>query len=273
MTSFIPLIPARGAGGAGIRAKSLRSNGPVEEEDLMNDPLPKSPECEVAEQPYAVQHPHLTTGIGEQIRPMLVSVPLLTLLFGILFPLILGVIAKPLFPHQAKGSLVTRAGFVVGSDLIGQQFASARYFHSRPSAAGDGYDATQSGGTNLGPANPKLLNGTKPDSAGGKSFAGVGELAQRYRQTNGLKMDAVIPVDALTRSGSGLDPHISPANALLQVPRVAQERNLSEQTVRQLVMEHTQGRQFGFLGEPRVAVLPLNVALDQRAPRSAPPSR
>jgi K+-transporting ATPase ATPase C chain len=142
--------------------------------------------------------------------------------------------------------------------------------------AGDGYDATASGGTNLGPANPKLRDGVKEDAAvtgKSKSFTGVRELAELYRRSNGLPPDSAVPIDAVTRSGSGLDPHISPANAALQVPRVARERKLKEEEVRHLVAEHTQGRQFGFLGEPRVAVLRLNLALDQFAPRFSVISR
>jgi K+-transporting ATPase ATPase C chain len=179
-------------------------------------------------------------------------------------------LAFPLFSHQAEGSLVTRDGAVVGAELIGQNFSGPGYFHSRPSAAGDGYDATASGGTNLGPANPKLRDGGKAGPAvtgKSKSFAGVRELAELYRQSNSLAPDSVVPIDAVTRSGSGLDPHISPANAALQVSRVARERKLNEEEVRYLVAEYTQGRQFGFLGEPRVAVLALNLALDQLAPR------
>jgi K+-transporting ATPase ATPase C chain len=191
----------------------------------------------------------VVAGLREQLRPLLVSVLLLTLLTGVAFPLVLAGFAGLLFPHQAGGSLVERGGVVVGSQLIGQSFSGSGYFHPRPSAAGDGYDATASGGTNLGPANPKLLDGVR-------------ELAQAYRRTNELPPDAAVPIDAVTRSGSGLDPHISPANAALQVPRVARARRLSEDYVRRLVRKHTQGRQFGFLGEPRVNVLTLNLALD-----------
>jgi K+-transporting ATPase ATPase C chain len=197
---------------------------------------------------------------------------LLTLLTGVVFPLVLAALAVPLFFHQAEGSLMTRNGEVVGSELIGQGFSGPAYFHPRPSAAGDGYDATASGGTNLGSANPKLREGAPSDPAGAeksKPFAGVRELVEAYRRTNSVPPDVAVPIDAVTRSGSGLDPHISPANAALQVPRVARERRLSEEVVRQLVAEYTQGAQLGFLGEPRVAVLPLNLALDRLAPRSS----
>jgi K+-transporting ATPase ATPase C chain len=212
----------------------------------------------------------LVSGLREQIRPAVPGILLLTLLTGIAFPLALAGLAFPLFSHQARGSLVTRDGAVVGAELIGQNFSGPGYFHPRPSAAGDGYDATASGGTNLGPANPKLRDGEKgdPDATGkSKSFTGVRELAEVYRRSNGLSPGSAVPIDAVTRSASGLDPHISPANAVLQVPRVALERKLNEEEVRRLVDEHTQGRQFGFLGEPRVAVLPLNLALDQLALR------
>jgi len=236
----------------------------------MNDRLPSSREGD------NLEPSNLLNGLCKQIRPALLSIVVLTLLTGIAFPLAVAVLAFPLFTRQAEGGLITRDGVVVGAQLIGQQFSSPEYFHPRPSAAGDGYDATASGGTNLGPANPKLRDGVPGDSAStgsSKPFAGVRELAEAYRRTNGLPALAAVPIDAVTRSGSGLDPHISPANAALQVPRVARQRKLSEEAVRRLVAEHTQGRQCGFLGEPRVAVLPLNLALDQLAPRLPSRSR
>jgi K+-transporting ATPase ATPase C chain len=213
--------------------------------------------------------PTLLAQLGEHLRPALLSVLLLTLLTGVVFPLALAVPARVAFRSHADGSLISRDGVVVGSELIGQNFSGPAYFRPRPSAAGDGYDATQSGGTNLGPANPKLRDGARGDSAtpgAEQPFAGVRELAEEYRRRNGLPRDAVIPIDAVTRSGSGLDPHISPANAALQVARVARERGVGEEVVRRLVAEHTHGRQFGFLGEPRVDVLALNLALDRAAP-------
>jgi K+-transporting ATPase ATPase C chain len=203
------------------------------------------------------------------LGPALRSVLLLTLFSGVIFPLALGVLAWPLFPRQAGGSLLARDdGVVIGSELIGQDFDGPGYFHPRPSAAGKGYDGASSGGTNLGPANPKLRDGAKDDPATpdvDESFAGVRELAEAYRRTNGLRPDAVVPIDAVTRSASGLDPHISPADAALQVARVARARHLSDETVRRLVAEHTRGRSLGVLGEPAVAVLPLNLALDRAA--------
>ena len=139
-----------------------------------------------------------------------------------------------------------RGGVVIGSELIGQEFSRPEYFQSRPSAAGKGYDGTSSGGTNLGPNNPKLKNG-------GAEFAGIPQLAEEYRKRNGLAPDAPIPIDAVTRSASGLDPDITVANAALQIPRVARARGVSEEAVRRLLADHTNGRQFGFLGNPRVA--------------------
>ncbi|HVO91767.1 MAG TPA: K(+)-transporting ATPase subunit C, partial [Terriglobales bacterium] len=203
--------------------------------------------------------------LRDQLRPALLSVLLLTLLTGALFPLMLFVLARPVFPTQATGSLITRDGVVIGSELIGQNFTSPAYFHPRPSAAGAGYDAAASGGTNLGPTNPKLKDGGADDpktADADESFAGIRQLTEEYRKQNGLAPEVAIPIDAVTRSGSGIDPHISPANAALQIPRVARSRSLSINVVRSLVARHTQGRQFGILGEPRVAVLPLNLELD-----------
>jgi K+-transporting ATPase ATPase C chain len=187
----------------------------------------------------------------------------LTLLTGSAFPLLLAAIGWPLFPRQASGSLVTRGGVVIGSELIGQEFSRPEYFQSRPSAAGNGYDGTSSGGTNLGPNNPKLRDG----AAG---FAGIPQLAEEYRKRNGLTPDAPIPIDAVTRSASGLDPDITPANAALQIPRVARARGVSEEAVYRLLANHTKGPQLGFLGNARVPVLELNLALDQSLSQGVP---
>lgn len=192
--------------------------------------------------------------LGEQIRPAILSVLVLALLTGCAFPLLVAIIGRASFPSHADGSLVTRGGVVVGSELIGQEFSRAEYFQSRPSAAGKGYDGTASGGTNLGPNNPKLTNSIR-------------QLAEEYRRRNGLARDAWIPIDAVTRSGSGLDPDISPANAALQIPRVARARGVSEEAVRRLVANHTRGPQLGFLGNARVKVLDLNLALDESLKR------
>jgi potassium-transporting ATPase KdpC subunit len=201
--------------------------------------------------------------LKEQLRPAILSVVVLTLLTGCVFPLLLTAIGRPLFPRQAGGSLITRGGVVIGSELIGQEFSRPEYFQTRPSAAGKGYDGTSSGGTNLGPNNPKLKNG----AAG---FAGMRQLAEDYRKRNGLAPDAEIPIDAVTRSASGLDPDISPGNAALQIPRVASARGVNEEVVRRLVAAHTRGPQFGFLGNARVPVLELNLALDQSLSRAGP---
>jgi K+-transporting ATPase ATPase C chain len=191
--------------------------------------------------------------LGEHVRVAVVSVISLTLVTGCIFPLVLFAVGRLLYPGQAAGSLVTRNGVVIGSGLIGQNFVRPEYFHPRPSAAGTGYDAASSGGTNLGPSNSKLIDGVR-------------QLAEDYRRSNGLPKNADVPIDAVTRSGSGLDPHISPRNAALQVPRVARARHVSEDVVRGLLAEHTEGRQLGFMGQPRVSVFELNLALDRVAP-------
>lgn len=203
-----------------------------------------------------------------------ITLVLLLIVSGI-YPLVVWGLSQVAFKHQANGSLLTNAqGQIIGSELLAQGFARPEYFHPRPSAAGSGYDPTQSSGTNLGPTSDKLINGVhKKDLAPGKpdpaDFDGVVDLAKQYRKDNGLADSTPVPVDAVTRSGSGLDPHISPANADLQVARIAKARSVSEDTVRGLVKQNTQGRSLGFLGEPVVNVLTLNVALDKAAPAPA----
>lgn len=192
-------------------------------------------------------------GLLQHLRTAVLMTVVLTLLLGIAYPLAMTGISQVLFPSQANGSLLHDGqGNVIGSAILAQNFTQPQYFHPRPSAAGnDGYDATSSGGSNLGPTNQKLIDTVK-------------DRAAAYRAENGLAEDVPVPVDAVTASASGLDPDISPANALLQVGRVARARGLSEDQVRALVEQYTQGRTFGVLGEPRVNALELNLALDAR---------
>jgi len=173
-----------------------------------------------------------------------------TLLLGIVYPLAVTGFAQLLFPKQANGQLIVKDGKNVGSSIIGQGFSGAAYFHSRPSAAGNGYDAANTNGSQLGPTNQKLIGRVK------------GDVATAQADNPGTP----VPVDLVTASASGIDPHITPAAAEFQLPRVARERGISPDQLRALVLKHTEGRQFGFLGEARVNVLELNLELDERYP-------
>jgi len=186
--------------------------------------------------------------LRKQLRPAIMMTLVLCVITGFIYPGVVTGIAQLVFPRQANGSLVTVNGRVVGSELIGQAFTRPEYFHSRPSAAGTGYDATASSGTNKGPTDRKLadtLVGPRVDSL---ISAGAPK--------------GSVPTDAVTASASGLDPHISPANAYMQVARVARARGVDSAAVRRVLDAHVEGRQFGFFGEPRVNVLMLNIALD-----------
>ena len=197
--------------------------------------------------------------LGRQLRSAVLLFIVLSVITGGIYPLVVTGIAQVGFPRQANGSLIVdKAGNVIGSSLIGQNFDAPEYFHPRPSSAGaNGYDSSASSGSNLGPTNKKLLDGIKSN-------------VDSYRQDNGLSADALIPVDAVTGSGSGLDSDISPDNAALQVARVAKARGATEDQIRQVVSQATTGRTLGILGEPRVNVLQLNLALDSAFPKKAP---
>ncbi len=190
----------------------------------------------------------MKTFLKELWTSIIATVVLCVVVSGV-YPVLIWGIGQVLFPHQANGSLVERNGQIVGSELLAQGFSGAKYFHPRPSAAGTGYDPLNSGGSNLGPTSQKLMDGIKANVA-------------QYRQENGLSAETAVPADAVTASGSGLDPHISFQNAQLQIPRVAKERDLTEEVVRAQVTKATDKPLLGLGGDPGVNVLSLNLALD-----------
>ncbi|HWE84490.1 MAG TPA: potassium-transporting ATPase subunit KdpC [Terracidiphilus sp.] len=197
--------------------------------------------------------PHVATAAAVKIRHSVWGTSirytiLVTVLCGLAYPLFVTGVAQLLFPHRASGSLILKDGQVIGSELLAQSFTSDKYFHPRPSAAGNGYDATSSGGSNLAQSNAKLVQRIQGD-------------IDKLSKENGGKP---VPIDMVTTSGSGLDPDITPDTAYFQAPLVARARGWSEDRMRQLIAQHITGRQFGFLGEPRVNVLELNLDLDQQ---------
>jgi potassium-transporting ATPase KdpC subunit len=187
-----------------------------------------------------------------ELRVAVVATLSLAVVLCGVYPLVVWMISQGLFPHEADGSMIQRGGTLVGSELIAQNFSSPRYFHPRPSAAGEaGFDAGSSSGSNLGPLSKKLADA-------------VSERVAAYRTENGLSLDIPVPADAVTTSGSGLDPHISLQNAFLQAPRVAKARGIAREALETIVRANAEGRDLGIFGEPRVNVLKLNLALDKK---------
>ena len=223
-------------------------------------------------------NPGKNPSLWDEIITSLLATIVLGLIVSGVYPLMVWGLGQGLFHHRANGSLIVAADgkTVLGSELLGQNFSGKQYFNPRPSAAGAaGYDPTASGGTNLGPTSDKLVNGQHKKDAAGQAvndpsnYDGIKDLVAAYRAANGLKETDPVPADAVTRSGSGLDPHISVANARLQLSRVARERGRSADEISRLVDKYTEGRDLGLLGEPRVNTLMLNLALDGRLPSAA----
>jgi len=219
--------------------------------ELRVSPGPGAPADTFVPRPGARETSIVNHFISE-LRVAVVATIALAIVVSGVYPLVVWAIAQGLFPFEAGGSLILRNGKIVGSELIAQNFSSPKYFHPRPSAAGEaGYDAGASSGSNLGPLSKKLLDAVK-------------ERVDAYRAENGLPPDARVPADAVTASSSGLDPHISLQNALLQASRVAPARGIGNEEVKKIVREHTEGRDLGVFGEPRINVLKLNLALDRK---------
>lgn len=207
--------------------------------------------------------------VRRELRPLLSITILLLLITTVAYPLAVTGIAQVAFNRQANGSFVEVNGEPVGSSLVGQIFTGEQYFQGRPSAAGAGYDAANSSGSNLGPTSSKFIEGIEDDPATAdvdESFAGIAQRVDAFRDLNGVDGSTDLPSDSVTASGSGLDPHISPATARLQVARVAAARGASESEIRDLLDDHTESAFLGFIGQDRVNVLKLNIALDKEFP-------
>ncbi len=202
----------------------------------------------------------------DELRPLAAVTAALVVITALLYPLAVTAVGQAVFNRQANGSLLTLGGKSVGSSVIGQSFSGAQYFHGRPSSAGDGYDAAKSSGSNLGPTSDKLINGVHDPANPEGDFDGLKDRVAAFRLENGLSSDVQTPADAVTASASGLDPHVSPATARLQIARVARARGAQEADIRALVDKYTEGPGLGFIGQSRVNVLKLNIALDKSFP-------
>ena len=207
--------------------------------------------------------------IASEIRPLLAVTLVLLIVTTVVYPLAVTGIGQGLFHRQANGSFISVNGQDAGSSLVGQAFTRPEYFHGRPSAAGAGYDPSNSSGSNLGPTSGTLINGIHDQQDPANDFDGITDRVAAFRQENGLADNVPVPADAVTASASGLDPHVSPATARLQVARVAAARGAPETAIRTLVDQYTEGRVLGLIGEPRVNVLKLNIALDRQFPMAA----